>query len=129
MPGVNANPVPTTRSYPSAASDSVFSSRFVPSELASRNFVLDSQITPSSMALSRPIFDRSLNPLSPRPPMSSATPTRMSEVHSSPPAALVPPSLGVSSPPQAAAMSDNATSGRPNIRSHFDKLPPLFQRF
>src|SRR4249919_546768 len=80
-------------------------------------------MTPSAIALFRPAYARSLNPLSPSPPTSSAKPTFRSDVHDG----LPPPAAEVVEPFEHAAAMLNTTSGTATARSHLDMHTlPLF---
>src|SRR4029077_18191616 len=95
----------------------MFWSRFEPSLFASTYLVFSLQMIPSSMALFSPAYARSLNPLSPSPPTSSARPTFRSDVQA-PLALPVAPEV-VELFEQAAAMP-STTSGTATARSHLD---------
>src|SRR5215212_10684514 len=98
------------RSYPASARDCTFSSRFVPSAFDSMTLVFSTQITPSAIALSRATLARSLNPLSPSPPTSSASPTLMS-LEQDPPSPLeLPPDAVLLLSLHAAPMSATTTT-------------------
>src|SRR5918992_1451814 len=121
MPGENANPRATTGWWPASASAITLSSLFEPVASGSSESVFSSQTRPSSIAAVRPALAASLNDLSPMPPMSYATPTLRSALHSG---AAVPSPGPAGSSPQAAATSASTARGTRSIQNHFAMLPP-----
>src|SRR5262245_59622399 len=106
----------------------MFWSRSEPVEFASFVTTLSLHTRPSAIACWSPRLAASLNDLSPRPPMSNATPTLMSELHSAapvppaaPPVALVPPPP-LSSLPHSAATIDR-TPTRISAFARHERMP------